>query len=360
MVENIPKIKLGDLEFNLIQGGMGVGISMANLASAVANEGGAGIIASVGVGKLRGISGKYELANAQGLREEIRIARSKTKAGGVIGVNIMHALSDYSSLVEAAVAENADIIISGAGIPRDLPSYLRSDSKTKLIPIVSSAKLAGMMCKAWSKYDHLPDAIIVEGPKAGGHLGYSHEQLADPGFVSGGLEQIIPEVVQAVKPYETKNKIPVIAAGGIFYGGDIKKFIELGAAGVQMATRFVTTFECDADIKFKEAYLACKESDLRIIHSPVHMPGRAISNKFLEEVELGKKVPISCPYHCLKTCIPHESPYCIAKALVDAQKGIFNEGFVFCGYNAHLCREIVSVKQVFKDLDQEYLQSKTS
>jgi nitronate monooxygenase len=272
----------------------------------------------------------------------------------------MHALSDYSSLVEAAIEENADIIISGAGIPRDLPSYLKSNSKTKLIPIVSSAKLAGMMCKAWSKYDHLPDAIIVEGPKAGGHLGYSHEQLADTGFVAKGLEQIIPEVVEAVRPYETKNKIPIIAAGGIFYGGDIKKFIDLGAAGVQMATRFVTTIECDADIKFKEAYLECKESDLRIIHSPVHMPGRAISNKFLEEVELGKKVPISCPYHCLKTCIPNESPYCIAKALVDAQKGVFDNGFVFCGYNAHLCNEIVSVKQLFKDLDREFLEGKTS
>src|SRR3989344_9374508 len=262
---NIPLIKLGEnsgseLQFNFIQGGMGVGISQSGLASAVANEGGAGIIASVGLGALKGYFAElvrtnhyaisqayspeakqevydqlYAISNQLALKDEIKIARQKSNR--VIGVNIMHALTDYEFLVKAAIEAEADLIISGAGIPRDLPSYLNG-GKTKLVPIVSSARVADIICKSWQRLNHLPDAIIVEGPKAGGHLGYSYEELANPEFVAHGLEKIVKEVIQVAKKFETSSKkIPVIAAGGIFYGGDICRMIEnCGAAGAQMAT----------------------------------------------------------------------------------------------------------------------------
>jgi nitronate monooxygenase len=360
----IPLLEIGERKIKLIQGGMGVGISGASLASAVANEGGLGVIASVGLNESKGYSGDYKSTSSQALRDEIQVARSKMIPGkGFLGVNIMHALSNYSELVQTALESRVDFIISGAGVPRDLPTQARElgNTHTKLIPIVSSAKLASMMCKSWVGRGRIPDAIIVEGPKAGGHLGYSHEQLAESDFVEHGLERIIPEVVESVRPYETSTqKIPVIAAGGIYYGGDIAKFLELGASGVQMATRFVTTDECDADIGFKQAYLDCKKEDITIIRSPVGMPGRAINNKFLEEVKAGKRTPINCPYHCLKPCKPNESPYCIARALIEARAGKFDNGYVFCGSNAYLCNEIISVKQVFEQLHREFLEGKRS
>jgi len=352
-LNNIPKIKLGNLEFNLIQGGMGVGISQENLAAAVANEGGAGIIASVGLGLL----GKYDRSDTEALRETIRAARRKTN--GVIGVNIMHVLTNYEDQVKVAVEEGVDLIISGAGIPKNLPSFLE-EKNIKLLPIVGSARLANMLCKYWSnQYNHLPDGIIVEGPMAGGHLAYSKEQLADPNFVTYGLEEIVKEVVKAVEPF---GKIPVIAAGGIFYGGDIKRFQEIGAAGVQMATRFVTTDECDADIRFKQAYLNSHPEDIIIIKSPVGMPGRAINNEFLRRVTRGETVPTGCGYHCIKSCTPNESPYCIAQALINAQRGNLDKGFAFCGSNAYRTKEfgIVPVKQVFESLDREYVEGRTS
>jgi NAD(P)H-dependent flavin oxidoreductase YrpB (nitropropane dioxygenase family) len=361
--QNIPPIKIGTSSISLVQGGMGVGISLSGLASAIMNEDGLGVIAGVGLGEEKGYIKKYayDEANQRALRQEIRKARVLSEGKGLLGVNIMHVLSDYSSLVKAAVEENVDVIISGAGIPRDLPSYLIG-GKTMIVPIVSSARLADLLCKTWLRQGHAPDAIIVEGPMAGGHLGYSLEELKNQEFVKHGLEKIIVDVISTVKPYEEKvgRKIPVIAAGGIFYGGDIKKFLKLGATGVQMATRFVTTYECDASLEFKQAYINCKKEDLTIINSPVGMPGRAIINEFLKRVEKGETVPIDCPYHCLKTCNPRESPYCIARALLEARKGIFEKGYVFAGANAWRCDKLTSVKQVFEDLDREYLEEKTS
>lgn len=350
---NIPSFKIGDLEMKLIQGGMGIGISGGGLAGAVGNEGGAGIIASVGLGiaemsKNYNYKKDYAKSNQKALRNEIRKARKITK--GVVGVNIMYALSDYKNLIKTSVEENVDLIISGAGIPRDLPQHLNG-KKIKLVPIVSSARVAKIICRSWIRFGHAPDAIIVEGPKAGGHLGYSKANLDNPDFVSKGLEKILPEVLKTVSEY---GNIPVIVAGGIFYGSDIKRFLNLGAAGVQMATRFVPTYECDADNRFKQAYIDCKEEDIIIIDSPVGMPGRAIKNRFLEEIGSGKKQKFNCNYHCLKTCEPNKSLYCIASALVNAQGGEFEKGFVFAGSNAYKCREIVSVKDVFESLEREY------
>ena len=349
-------------KFKLIQGGMGVGISGANLASAVANEGGLGVIASVGLNESKGYVGNYEETSARALKDEIELAKNKMNGRGALGVNIMRPLTNYKSLVETAVDCGIKYIISGAAPSLDLPSFIINAPDVNLIPIVSSARSAEVIMKYWkNKYQYAPDAVIVEGPKAGGHLGFKPKEIFDPNFT---LEKIIPEVVEAVKYYQDSSgkKIPVIAAGGIYYGADIAKFLSLGASGVQMATRFVTTHECDADIKFKEEYLNCLEKDIIIIDSPVGKPGRAIKNKFLEEVAAGKRHPVECPYYCLISCKQNDSPYCIARALVEARAGKFDNGFVFVGANAWRTKEdgIISVHEVFEKLNIEYLEGKVS
>lgn len=267
-------LKIGDLlaRLPIIQGGMGVGISLSGLASAVANQGGVGVISSAGLGVIyREHSKDYNTASIWGLREELRKAREKTK--GIIGVNVMVAMSNFADMVRTAIAEKADIIFSGAGMPLNLPSFLTKGSKTKLAPIVSSARAAKLICEKWlANYKYVPDAIVVEGPKAGGHLGYKPEQITDEHF---SLERLLPEIVSEVRRFGTAHDthIPVIAAGGIYTGEDIYRIMELGADGVQMGTRFVTTEECDASTEFKRSYIEASQQDIEIIQSPVGMPG---------------------------------------------------------------------------------------
>lgn len=348
-------LKLGDVTISvpIVQGGMGVGISLSGLAAAVANEGGAGVISSAGLGLLyRHLSADYRDASMLGLREEIRKTRQKTH--GVIGVNIMVAMSNYSDLVTTAIEENIDIIFSGGGLPLDLPSYLREGSKTKLIPIISSGRAARIILEKWSSnYGVVPDAIVVEGPKAGGHLGFKNRDLLDENF---RLEYLVSDVCSEVVPYEDKygRKIPVIAAGGIYTGNDIYDIMQTGASGVQMGTRFVTTNECDASDKFKQTYIDAQASDIGIIESPVGMPGRAIMNEFIEKIRQGKKHPMRCPFKCIKTCDVSSSPYCIISALFSAFKGNFENGFAFAGSNAFRATKIQSVKEVFKELILEF------
>jgi len=260
-------------------------------------------------------------------------------------------------MVKISIEEGIDIIFCGAGLPLDLPKYLTNGSKTKLVPIVSSASAAKIICKKWlSSFNYLPDAVVVEGPKAGGHLGFKMEQINDPDFV---LEKIIPQVIDAVKPFiETHQKdIPVIAAGGVYSGKDIYKFLKMGAAGVQMGTRFVATHECDAAIEFKQAFVDAQEDDLVLIKSPVGLPGRAVRNKFIEDVNLGVRKPFKCPYHCIKTCDYKNSPYCISFALISAKKGKLKHGFAFAGTNAYRIDKIISVKALITSLLQEYEQA---
>ena len=352
---NFPKLKIGDLvsRIPIIQGGMGVGISLSGLASAVANEGGIGVIAAamIGIGE-PDIANNSTQANIRALKREIRKAKQLTK--GILGVNIMVALTDFSDLVKTSLREGIDVIFAGAGLPLDLPGYLKEGMKTKLVPIVSSGRAATIICKKWlSKFNYLPDAFVVEGPKAGGHVGFKSEQLEDPDFA---LEKLIKEVIQAVKHFadESKTVIPVIAAGGVYTGGDIQKFIELGAAGVQMGTRFVATHECDAAQAFKQSYIDAQEKDMVVINSPVGLPGRAVHNEFLTEVKNGKKKPFRCPYHCIKTCDPAKSPYCIAIALSCAKKGKLKNGFAFAGKNAYRVNKIISVKELIRSLLMEY------
>jgi len=247
-------------------------------------------------------------------------------------------------------AENADMIISGAGLPLSLPEYVKG-TDAAILPIVSSRRAVEIICKTWDRrYNRLPDAVVVEGPLAGGHLGFSFEELLEK--EKHPEEKIVVEVIEGVKPYEQKygKKIPVIAAGGIWDGRDMARFLKLGASGVQIATRLICTHECDASPKFKQAYLDAKEEDIILIKSPVGMPGRAIRNEFLNAVERGEKMPFHCPYQCIKTCPPKTSPYCIALALINAKEGRFEEGFAFAGANAWRCDKIVSVKELIAEL----------
>ena len=354
----LPRLEIGDLvpDIPIVQGGMGIGVSLSSLASAVANEGGIGVIATAGIGMLEhDFTTDLHEANARALRKEIRKARGLTS--GIIGVNIMVALTDYNSLVEVAFDEGADIVFLGAGIakkPEGLPQDRLTGGATRVAIIVSSARAVSVIFNYWKKnYNHVPDAVVVEGPKAGGHLGFKREHIDDPDY---SLERILPDVISAVKPYEEHfaKSIPVIAAGGVYAGADIFKFLQLGAKGVQMATRFVATHECDASIAFKEAYLECKLEDLTIIDSPVGLPGRAIRSRFLEEVAAGARKPFKCPWKCLKTCRLEDSPYCIALALINAKRGNLRNGFAFAGANAHRVNKIVSVKELVRTLLVEY------
>ncbi|BDQ35629.1 NAD(P)H-dependent flavin oxidoreductase [Pseudodesulfovibrio portus] len=358
----LPNLTFGDLTARLpiIQGGMGVGISLSGLASAVANEGGVGVIATSMIGMRDPKRSKDpEGADHRGLIEEIRKARGKM-TDGLLGVNIMCALTNYSDMVKTSIREGVDLIISGAGLPMDLPGYLREvsdelkkDIKTKLVPIVSSGRAANILCKKWmKKFEYLPDGFVVEGPRAGGHLGFKAEDLEKPEFQ---LENIVTDVINAVQPYRDSHHkdIPVIAAGGVYTGDDIAKFLEMGAAGVQMGTRFVATEECDADEAFKQAYVNAQKEDVTIIKSPVGLPGRALKNAFLDAVSSGLKHPKKCVHKCLHSCAEENSPYCIAQALVNAYKGRLKHGFAFAGANAYLIDKIVTVKELMTDLREE-------
>ena len=366
MVENtggkmikIPELKIGNLiaKLPIIQGGMGVGISMSGLASAVANAGGIGVISSVALGMLEHSSKRtFREDNKIALRREIRKARKLTN--GVIGLNIMVAISDFDEMVKVALEEKIDILFLGAGLPLKLPVGISvSDLKkshTKIAPIVSSGRAATLIFKTWDKhFAHVPDAVVVEGPLAGGHLGFKPEQIDDPEFT---LEKIIPDVCAAIKIFEIKHnkKIPVIAGGGVYDGDDIYKFMNLGASGVQLGTRFVATDECDADIEFKNQYIKCKKEDIVIIQSPVGLPGRAILNDFLKDVKEGIKKPFRCPWKCLKTCDFKTSLYCIANALMKAKIGELKNGFSFAGANAWRVDKIISVKELMDSLVREF------
>ena len=351
---NIPTLRIGDLEINppIIQGGMGVRVSMAGLASAVANEGGVGVIASVGLGMYENEkASRFVELNNDALRKEIRKARSLTK--GIIGVNVMVVLSNYEDLIRVCVEEEVDMIISGSGLPLDLPKFINGKN-IKLVPIVSSVRALNIICRKWKQnYDRVPDAVIVEGVMAGGHLGFNFEDIVEN--KTSTLEQLVVELVEYIKTMD--SPIPLIAAGGVFDGADIVKYLKLGASGVQMATRFVCTDECDVHPDFKQAYITSKKEDIVIIKSPVGLPGRVIKNKFVDDLVAGRKVPFKCAHHCLRTCDPKTIPYCIAKVLANSSKGLLDDSFVFAGSNAYRCTEIVPVKTLMDQLKDEMHQN---
>ena len=290
------------------------------------------------------------------LRAEIRKARELTK--GILGVNIMGALTNYADMVKTSIEEKIDIIFSGAGLPLDLPKYLGKGASTRLVPIVSSGRAAAIICNKWKQnYDYLPDAFVVEGPKAGGHLGFKPDELSEE---KNTLENLVTDVLKVTAEAEETygQKIPVIAAGGIYTGEDMFNIIKAGASAVQLGTVFVATQECDASAEFKEAYINSKEEDIKIIKSPVGMPGRIIYNDFFTEAASGNRRPTHCQHHCIKTCDPKTTLYCIADALIAAYTGNLNKGFAFAGTNAFKVDKLTSVKEIFNKFRREYLEAK--
>jgi nitronate monooxygenase len=346
----IPKLTIGSITSNIpiIQGAMGVKVSLSSLSSAVANEGGIGTIASVGLGDIDASKNEYERASREALEKEIQKAKSLTD--GHIAVNIMGVLSNADDLVRTTVREGIKIIVFGAGLPLKLPALVE-DNSVNLLPIISSGRAAELILRSWDRrFGRTADGLILEGPLAGGHLGFSFEQLSQPEKYS--LNNLLPEILDVVKIYEDKygRKIPVIVAGGIFDGNDIARMLSLGASGVQMATRFVCTFECDVAQEFKEEYLNAREEDVVVIKSPVGMPGRAIRNQFLKSLEIQGKFKINCPYRCLRTCNVNEAKYCIALALLNACIGDVAKGLIFSGQNSYRIKKIITVKELISEL----------
>lgn len=355
-------LRIGDLTAKLpiIQGGMGVGISLSSLAGAVAKEGGIGIISAAQIGyREPDFAIDSQAANLRALGKELKKAR-EIAPGGIIGFNIMVATRNYGEYVKEAVKAGADLIISGAGLPIRLPEYVK-DSATKIAPIVSSIKSAMVICKMWDrKYKMAPDLVVIEGPLAGGHLGFANETLTELGadtphvgetFKRDEYDKEIKGIIKLVKEYAEKysKEIPVVTAGGIYSHEDVMNALALGVDGVQVATRFVTTEECDAPMVYKQAYLDSKEEDIIIVKSPVGMPGRAIRNQFLQTVEKGK-VPVEHCYRCLEQCDQANIPYCITKALVNAASGDVDNALLFCGSNAWRADKIETVHDVIEEL----------
>jgi nitronate monooxygenase len=334
---------------------MGIGISLSGLASAVANMGGIGVISTVGIGFLKEDPDKnYRKRHIAAIREEIRKAKALSK--GILGVNIMTVITNFSDMVRTSIEEGIDVIFAGAGLPLDLPKYLEEGVKTKLVPIVSSGRAASILCRKWMQnYQYLPDALVVEGPKAGGHLGFKEGDLEK---TSHSLESIVREVTQVVLSVKRqfRKDIPIIAAGGIFSGKDAYQIMNEGATAVQLGTRFVATEECDASDEFKHAFIQAAEEDIQIINSPVGLPGRTIFNRFLKESFEGKRRPSVCKYSCIMTCDPKTTTYCIAEALLQAYKGNLKDGFAFTGSNAGKVSRISTVRKVVEEIQTEYAQ----
>lgn len=346
----VKPLAIGDLiaKVPLIQGGMGVGVSLSSLAGAVAAEGGIGVLSTAQIGYREPDFDNDPIgANLRAIKTEIRKARQIAR-DGILGVNIMVATRKYEEYVKSAVEAGIDLIISGAGLPMDLPKLVGA-AKTKLAPIVSSVKSAQVIMRYWwKKYNRLPDAVIIEGPLAGGHLGFHKDQLADIDKLhyDDEVRAIIKKVNEAASEHDAD--IPVIMAGGVYTRDDMEHYLEMGASGAQMATRFVTTYECDADDAYKQSYIDAKKEDIVIVQSPVGMPGRAILNPFMKRAKEGQ-VPHGKCHLCVSTCNPAETPYCITDALVNAVKGKIDDALLFRGANAYRATKLEHVKDIMDE-----------
>ncbi|MEG0315034.1 MAG: nitronate monooxygenase family protein [Erysipelotrichaceae bacterium] len=350
-------IKLGNKELKLpiIQGGMGVGISLGNLAGAVMKQGGMGVISAAHTG-YRDPNFKADPFGTSfaAIKEEATLARKISCGAGLLAVNVMVAGNKYTEYIKSCVDAKVDAIISGAGLPLELPKLVEG-SDVLIAPIVSSGRAASLICKVWIKrYNRIPDFIVVEGSEAGGHLGFKKDELLS--HTTQALKDIVKDVKTAIEPYinEYKKHIPVFAAGGIFTGTDIANIIEEGADGVQMGTRFIGTHECDASDAYKQYFIDAKKEDIVIVQSPAGMPGRAFENKLMKRVHDQEKIKINFCFNCLVPCKPAETPYCITQALMEAVKGNVEEGLIFTGTNGYRINKLVSVKELIEELVNEY------
>lgn len=350
-MSKLKGVKIGDLNVKvpIIQGGMGIGISLWRLAGAVAAQGGIGVISAAQPGFLKEQFMKEPLqANLEALAENIKKAK-EVGNGGIIGVNIMRVATNYDQYVKCCVDSGADVIISGAGLPLELPELLK-DTKVKFAPIVSSLRATQLMFKRWAKkFGRLSDFLVIEGPKAGGHLGFTPEEAEH--LTNEDYDQEVIKIVEYVNTFkEEYGPIPVFFAGGVFDRADIDHYMDLGCSGVQMATRFVATEECDAADAYKEAYISAKKEDVMIVKSPVGLPGRAIRNTFTTEREQGR-LPVDRCFHCIETCNPATTHYCISRALMQAAAGEREDALLFCGENVWRVDKMTTVKEIFEELN---------
>lgn len=341
----INELRIGNLcaRIPVIQGGMGVGVSLSGLAGAVAAAGGVGVISTAQIGYREPEFDSSPIAcNLRAIKKEIARARELAK-GGIIGVNIMVATKKYEEYVKAAVAAGVDLIISGAGLPMTLPEF---SGKAKIAPIVSSRKSLSVIAKYWmKKYFRKPDLVVIEGPEAGGHLGFNREEIEE---YTVSKTKDYDEEIHAIIDLADELEVPVAVAGGVYGRADMEHYLEMGAKGVQIATRFVTTEECDASPAYKQAYIDAKKEDIVLVKSPVGMPGRAIHNAFLDKVAAGERFMKGCR-QCISTCNPATTPYCITEALVNAVKGRLDEGLIFCGGNAWRAEKIETVADIMEE-----------
>lgn len=335
---NIKEIKVP-----LIQGGMGVGVSLSNLAGNVAKCGGIGIISTAQIGfREEGFDKAPIECNLLAIKKEIEKAKKIASGAGLVGVNIMVVTQRYDDYVKAAVEAGADIIISGAGLPMNLPELV-AGTDTLIAPIVSSRRSLNVILKFWKKhYDRKPDLVVIEGPKAGGHLGFSREELDTI------TDEAYDQEIQSIIDLASTEDIPVFVAGGVYTREDLDHYRAMGAAGVQLATRFVTTYECDAHINYKQSYINAAKEDIVIVKSPVGMPGRAIHNEFLDRVNAGERFMTGCR-KCITTCNPATTPYCITRALINAVEGRCDEGLLFCGSNAYRATKLEHVEDIMNE-----------
>lgn len=344
----LPGLKIGDLTIPtpIIQGGMGVSVSKASLATAVSRAGGLGVIASVGLGEEMDTSIPYRERSKLALATEIRKVKQQDLP---VGVNVMVALTNFADMVKTSAEEGVDVLLAGAGLPLRLPEYA-AGSSMKLVPIISSARAADIIFRSWfKKYSRFPDAIVVEGPMAGGHLGFKLDDLLN--HTASDLDTLVQQTLEVTRRYEQQagRSIPVIAAGGVYTGADIARYLNMGAGGVQMGTRFVATHECDVSDEYKQAFVDATEEDIAVILSPVGLPARVIKTPFVEK-SLGEKQRFNCFYKCLITCDADKANYCIALALLNSYRGHMNGGFPMCGQNVHRINKIIGVEELMQEL----------
>lgn len=350
-------MKLGnrELALPLIQGGMGVGVSMGGLAGAVAAEGAMGTLSTADAGwNEPDFAAHPQQANLRALRREVQRAKRLAAGAGLVAVNAMVATRQYADSVRTALEAGADAIVSGAGLPLELPA-LAEGFEALLAPIVSGPRAAQLICRTWAKrYGRVPDFVVLEGCQAGGHLGFEEADLLSGRCTP--LSRLIPEVLAALHPFEEKfgRAIPLFCAGGVATGAEMAHCTRLGAAGAQLATRFIATEECDAGQGYKDVLLAARPEDLRIIHSPVGMPGRAVNSPLVQRLAAGMRQPPAHCSGCIKSCRPAETPFCITHALIEAVKGNWEEGLFFSGSRVDLVDRMRTVPDLIDELMKEW------
>lgn len=349
------KLRNRELALPLIQGGMGVGVSMGGLAGAVAAEGAMGTLSTADAGwNEPDFAAHPQQANLRALRREVQRAKRLAAGAGLVAVNAMVATRQYADSVRTALEAGADAIVSGAGLPLELPA-LAEGFEALLAPIVSGPRAAQLICRTWAKrYGRVPDFVVLEGCQAGGHLGFEEADLLSGRCTP--LSRLIPEVLAALRPFEEKfgRAIPLFCAGGVATGAEMARCTRLGAAGAQLATRFIATEECDAGQGYKDVLLAAQPEDLRIIHSPVGMPGRAVNSPLVQRLAAGMRQPPAHCSGCIKSCRPAETPFCITHALIEAVKGNWEEGLFFSGSRVDLVDRMRTVPDLIDELMKEW------